>query len=127
MQIEGSGPRPQDSGGAGFGRHERRRAPRQVPDRSASLARVRLRTGRELIVVDVSSLGVLVEGSTRLLPGTHLDVHVTGAHGRIPVRARVVRCSVWGLTADAVQYRGALAFGALVDLAVPPLPAEGAA
>jgi hypothetical protein len=76
---------------------------------------VRLRTGRELAVIDLSPLGVLVEGSTRLLPGTHLDVHVTSAQGRIPVRARVVRCSVWIVTADAVQYRGALAFGVIVD------------
>jgi hypothetical protein len=94
---------------------ERRRAPRHVPDPLAPIARVRLRTGRELTVIDLSSLGVLVEGATRLLPGTHLDVHVTSAHGRIPVRARVVRCHGWGVTADAVQYRGAFAFGALVE------------
>jgi len=75
-------------------------------------------------VVDVSPLGALVEGPTRLLPGTHLDVHITGAQGRVLVRARVVRCAVWGLTADAVQYRGALAFGALIDLAPPSTPAQ---
>jgi len=77
---------------------------------------VRLRAGRELDVVDISRLGALVEGTTRLLPGTHVDVHVTGGQGRVLVRARVVRCSVWGLTADAVRYRGALAFNALLEL-----------
>jgi hypothetical protein len=87
---------------------------------------VRLRTGRELAVIDVSSLGVLVEGPTRLLPGTHLDVHVTGAYGRIPVRARVVRCSVWSLSADVIQYRGALAFGAIVELVASPAAGEAA-
>jgi hypothetical protein len=76
---------------------------------------VRLRTGRELTVINVSPLGVLVEGPTRLLPGTHLDVHVTSAQGRIPIRARVVRYHVWSLTADVIQYRGALAFGVLVE------------
>jgi len=75
-------------------------------------------------VVDVSPLGALVEGPTRLLPGTHLDVHITGAQGRVLVRARVVRCAVWGLTSDVVQYRGGLAFGALIDLAPPSTPAQ---
>lgn len=100
---------------------ERRRAPRYVPHPLSPIARVRLRTGRELTVIDRSRLGVLVEGPTRLLPGTHLDVYVTSAQGWIPVRARVVRWHVWNLTAEAVQYRGAFAFGALVEL--DPLPA----
>ena len=96
-----------------------------MPDPLAPIARVRLRTGRELTVIDLSPLGVLVEGSTRLLPGTHLDVHVTSAQGRIPVRARVVRCHVWSLTAEVVQYRGAFAFGALVEFAMgEPRPAD---
>jgi len=96
---------------------DRRRAVRHVPRPTQALSRVRLRTGRELAVIDASPLGVLVEGVTRLLPGTHVDVHVTGAQGRILVRARVVRSAVWTLTADTVQYHGALAFEAPVDLA----------
>ena len=95
---------------------ERRRAARHMPSPTQALSRVRLRTGRELAVIDASPLGVLVEGATRLLPGTHVEVHVIGAQGRILVRARVVRCAVWSLTADCVQYRGALAFGVLIDL-----------
>ena len=46
----------------------------------------------------------------RLLPGVHVDVHVTTAEGRVLLRSRVVRAFVWGLTADVVTYRGALAF-----------------
>jgi hypothetical protein len=99
---------------------ERRRAPRRVPEAGEPLSRARLRTGRELAVVDVSSHGVLAEGSTRLLPGTHVDVHVTGAQGRVLVRARVVRCAVCAVSADAIRYRGALAFDAAVELGVPP-------
>jgi hypothetical protein len=81
-----------------------------------------LRAGRELVVVNLSAGGALVESTTRLLPGTHVEVHVTGAHGRVLVRARVVRCSVWTVTADVVTYRGALAFSTPVDL----VPAEAA-
>ena len=55
------------------------------------LSRVRLRAGRELQVVDVSVAGALLEGTARLLPGTHVDVHMVTRDGRVLVRSRVVR------------------------------------
>jgi len=94
---------------------ERRRALRRVPGVDEALSRVRLRTGRDLAVVDVSPVGALVESSTRLLPGTHADVHVVTRHGRVLVRTRVVRAVVWHLEPDAVRYRAALAFDTEVD------------
>jgi hypothetical protein len=105
---------------------ERRRAVRRVPADDEPLARVRLRAGRELVVKDVSSAGALVEGDTRLLPGTHVDVHVLTADGRVLVRSRVVRAWVSALRGDCVQYRGALAFERAVDTGYP-LPAPPAA
>jgi hypothetical protein len=106
---------------------DRRRAARWSPGPSHPALRVRLRAGRELLVVDVSAFGALVEGSTRLLPGTHLDVHVTATHGRMLVRARVERCTVWTLAADEVRYRGALAFGSAVEFPAPdPAPPSDA-
>jgi hypothetical protein len=66
-------------------------------------------------VVDVSNAGVLVEGSTRLLPGTHVDVHVVTTAGRQLVRSRVVRAYVSTLKPDSVCYRGALAFDRQID------------
>jgi hypothetical protein len=105
---------------------ERRRVSRRVPTSTESLSRARLRAGREVAVINLSSLGLLVEGTTRLLPGTHVDVHVIAAQGRSLVRARVVRYAVCSLTADVVRYRGALAFCTEVDLQPiePPLRAE---
>ena len=94
---------------------ERRRVPRRLPDSCETLARVRLRGGRELVVTNISPGGALLEGEGRLLPGTHVDVHVTTRHGRVLVRARVVRASVWRLCADSVCYHSALAFDAFVD------------
>ena len=94
---------------------ERRRAPRRVPDAGEVLTRVRLRGGRELLVTNVSSCGALLEGDTRLLPNTHIDVHVTTRQGRTLVRARVVRVVVFRLQADAVTYRAAVAFDETVD------------
>jgi hypothetical protein len=93
---------------------ERRRLERRAPDGVEPVSRVRLRTGRELSVLDVCDGGVLVEGA-RLLPGTHLDVHVTTKDGRVLVRSRVVRAYVAGVQSDAVRYRGALSFDRLID------------
>lgn len=92
---------------------------RRAPAITEALSRIRLRAGRELSVINVSSLGALVEGAARLLPGTNVDVHITAAQGRILVRARVMRYAVWKVTADVVVYRGALAFSTDVDL--PPI------
>jgi len=83
------------------------------------MCRIRLRTGRELAVVDVSNGGALVEGA-RLLPGTHVDVHVTTPDGRVLVRSRVVRSYVADLQSNAVRYRGALAFDRPIDTSRSP-------
>jgi hypothetical protein len=112
---------------------EYRAATRRVPIPDEPLSRIRLRTGREMSVLDVGNGGVLVEGHVRLLPGTHVDVHVVTRAGRVLVRSRVVRCWVATLHSDAVSYRGALAFDRVVDTAAPGyafpdgLPAGGAA
>jgi hypothetical protein len=96
---------------------DRRGAPRRVPDCDETLARVRLRTGRELSVVDIGDGGALLEGTARLLPGTHVEVHVVTREGRTLVRSRVTRASVFAVTADTVRYRAALAFDTRVNTA----------
>jgi hypothetical protein len=98
---------------------EQRKALRRVPSREEALSRIRLRTGGEMSVVDVSNAGMLVEGQVRLLPGTHVDAHVVTPDGRVLVRSRVVRCWIAALNAGAVWYRGALAFDRQLDTAVP--------
>ena len=66
-------------------------------------------------MIDLSNLGALVEGPARLLPGTHVDVHIITAEGRTLVRSRVVRAYVCHLEPDLVRYRGGLAFERSVD------------
>ena len=94
---------------------ERRSAARRSPQPDEALSRVRLRTGREFTVIDISASGVFLEGLTRLLPNTHTDIHIVTRHGRVLVRARVVRALVWQLERDKVCYRTALAFDTAVD------------
>jgi hypothetical protein len=101
---------------------DRRRAVRRTPHADETLSRVRLRTGRELTVVDISASGALLEGLTRLLPNTHTDLHIVTRHGRVLVRARVVRAFVWRLGREVVCYRTALAFETAVDTEVEAAP-----
>jgi hypothetical protein len=104
---------------------ERRRAVRRTPQPDEALSRVRLRLGREFTVVDISSSGVFLEGLTRLLPNTHTDIHIVTRHGRVLVRARVVRAFVWRLERDVVCYHTALAFDSAVDTEAPALSEPG--
>ena len=97
---------------------DRRRTARRAPDAGDVLARVRLRGGRELTVLNISPDGALLEGETRLLPGTHVDVHVTTRDGRVLARARVVRARVVRVRSDAVSYQAALSFETPVDTSV---------
>ena len=94
---------------------ERRRTVRREPSPAEPLSRVRFRTGRDASVVNVSNTGLLVEGVARLLPGTHVDVHVVTRDGRVLVRSRVTRAHVSALEADVIRYRTALAFDRIVD------------
>jgi hypothetical protein len=94
---------------------ERRRLPRRTPEPGETLSRVRLRGGRELVVNNISPDGALIEGESRLLPGTHVDVHVTTRRGRLLVRARVLRASVWRVSADSVCYQVAISFETPVE------------
>jgi len=96
---------------------ERRASARRIPSEDETLARVRLRTGRELAVVDISDGGALVDGTARLLPGTHVEVHVVTREGRTLVRSRITRASVFAVAADTLRYRAALAFDARVNTA----------
>jgi hypothetical protein len=94
---------------------DQRLSARRPPGLSESLRRVRSRTGREFDVVDVSDTGLLIEGQARLLPTTHVDLHIVTRTGRVLVRCRVVRSFVWYLEGDLVRYRVGLSFDHRVD------------
>ena len=92
------------------GMSDRRRSPRRAPASDEPLSQVRLRAGRQLQVINVSDTGLLAEGEMRLLPGTHVDVHLITADGRLLIRSRVIRAFVCRVSRDRIEYRGAIAF-----------------
>jgi hypothetical protein len=96
---------------------DRRRAVRRTPTSDEPVSQIRLRAGRQLSVIDVSDTGLLAEGDMRLLPGTHVDVHLVTPDGRLLIRSRVVRAFVCYVSAARIDYRGALAFDRTVPTA----------
>jgi hypothetical protein len=82
----------------------RRRAVREHGIESARVRRV------HVAVIDVAAGGVLVETPHRLLPGMPLDIHLERDKRVATVRGRVLRCTVVGLSATLVRYRGAIKF-----------------
>jgi hypothetical protein len=93
----------------------RRRATRRTVAADEPLAHAKLRTGGQLVVLDASSWGALLETTERLLPGRHLDVHIVTPGGRTLVRSRVVRAFVCRLQPDAIHYHAALTFEHPID------------
>lgn len=72
--------------------------------------RGRIRPGHQVRIVDVSRRGALIDTAQRLLPGTHVEVHLEHADGRHVSRARVVRCGIAELGPQVVVYRAGLEF-----------------
>jgi hypothetical protein len=76
----------------------------------------RVRAGHRLVVIDLSTRGVLVEGRRPLRPGARVEVHLECDAQRAMVAARVLRCSVAAIDAESgVTYRAALAFNELCE------------
>ena len=90
---------------------DRRSSPRRSCRQCAWLIAARLRPGREVRVIDLSSGGALVEAAVRLLPGAPFVLHLVGAAGAHTIRGTVLRCHVSALDrSTGVRYRAALGF-----------------
>ena len=104
------------------GTFDRRRAARRIPSSDEPVSQVRLRAGRQLSVINISDTGLLAQGEMRLLPGTHVEVHLMTPEGRLLVRSRVVRAFVCHVARERIEYRGAIAFERPVHTAAVGYP-----
>jgi len=109
---------------AALQRRDRRLDRRRSRLEHHGIYRARVRPGHEVTLIDVSSGGVLVETTQRLLPGSKIEVHLRRQAIEAPeiVRGRIVRCAVARLSSTSITYRGAIAF----DRALSRLPDEPA-
>jgi hypothetical protein len=71
----------------------------------------RVHPGRDIIVVDLSRGGALVEGVWRFRPGATVTVHLQCGTREMAARSMVERCFVHALErGGGVRYRAALRF-----------------
>jgi hypothetical protein len=90
--------------------NERRRAIRS-PAHQSPWETARVRPGRDVSLVDLGDDGALVEGTTRLMPGTRVVLQLNAGERSLAVAGLVVRCEVASLDRDrGIRYRGALRF-----------------
>ncbi|HXG56977.1 MAG TPA: PilZ domain-containing protein [Vicinamibacterales bacterium] len=88
-----------------------RRMETRFPLPSQTVARVTLRPGCSVDLVDMSAGGVLVEAQRPLRPGARVHLQVATPDRTFSIAAHVTRCVVWSLDPlDGVRYRGALRF-----------------
>ena len=91
---------------------------------------MRLSPGDGVTLVNISASGVLVEGKTRFVPGTRVNVIFEGPVKPPQIKGRVVRCQVSSIGGGgSLRYQSAIAFEGRVELPVddaalpaPPTP-----
>jgi hypothetical protein len=97
---------------------ERRLWPRRAASGCRPVIGARVRPGRDVRLVDLSQGGALIEGATRLLPGSIVELQLLVDNVRHELRGTVVRSVVKALDhAGRVHYRAAVCFeGAVGEL-----------
>ena len=74
-------------------------------------ARVTLRPGHAINIVNISRGGALVDGARPMRPGTRVMLQIVTPTGALGLSALVLRCGVRSLSGAAgIIYRGALKF-----------------
>jgi hypothetical protein len=102
---------------------DRRRAPRRQSGELSSPLAVKLPWDAPVTVINISRHGVLLESTSKIAPGSLLDVQLLGDGKHQSVPARMIRSEVAQVDARGVKYRIAAAFDRDLDI----LSAESAA
>jgi PilZ domain len=101
--------------------------PRYPADSVSGITGVRLSPGDAVTLVNISASGILVEGKTRFVPGTRLNVIFEGPGAPGTVKGRVVRCQVSAIGGGgSLQYQSAITFETNIDLPIDEV-AKGSA
>ena len=108
---------------------ERRTAARHPAAAMPAITGVRLSpVGSGAQLVNISTTGVLVRCTSRLMPGTAVTVLFEGTFAPPPVKATVVRCLVADIGRGAgLSYHVGIAFKATIDLGEEPAAAPAPA
>jgi hypothetical protein len=99
--------------------NERRAARRRPQNDLPWLSKVKLGTGLDVAVVNISTSGVLLESGSKFVPGTTSELHLTGDGANMVVPVRVIRSEIARIDALGVKYHAAAAFDKEIDLGGP--------
>jgi hypothetical protein len=102
--------------------------PRYPAESVSGITCVRLSPGDVVTLINISASGILVQGKTRFVPGTRLNVIFEGPRAPGAVKGRIIRCQVSAIASGgSLQYQSAIAFDANIDLRVDEAPPKTAA
>lgn len=99
-----------------------------------TITSMRLSPGDTVELLNISRSGVLVEGSTRFVPGTRITVIFDGGFSPARMKGKVVRCHVSSIKDGVLLYQSGIQFenrletnpGEMaVALSAPPKPPDG--
>ena len=99
--------------------NERRTARRRPRNDLPWLSKVKLGTGLDVALVNISTSGVLVESGSKFTPGTMSELILTGNGANMVVPVRVIRSEIARIDALGVRYHAAAAFDKEIDLRGP--------
>jgi hypothetical protein len=79
-----------------------------------------VRPGHDVIIVNLSSRGMLVEGTCRLPPGCLVETRLFFDDGPLQIDGEVVRAFVSAVDRISVRYRAGIAFVCAISVPAPP-------
>jgi hypothetical protein len=80
----------------------------------------RVRPGHDVIIVNLSTSGMLVEGTCRLHPGCLVESRLFFERGPLQIDGEVVRAFVSTVDKSGVRYRAGIAFALAIPVTAPP-------
>lgn len=102
-----------------WSREERRVALRKGRGEVPWLSGIKLPSGDEVQLINISSSGVLVETGSKLAPGFTTELYLNGSGTNLVVPVRFVRSDVARIDGLGVRFHAAAAFTKELDLANP--------
>jgi hypothetical protein len=102
-----------------WSREERRVALRKRGGDVSWLSDIKLSSGDQLRLINISSTGILVETGTKLTPGMTTELHLSGPGTSLVIPARFVRSDIARIDGLGVRFHAAAAFTKELDLANP--------
>jgi CheY-like chemotaxis protein len=102
-----------------WSREERRVALRKGRGDVPWLSAIKLSSGDELQLINISSSGLLVETGSKLAPGVTTELHLSGPGTNLVVPVRFIRSDIARIDGLGVRFHAAAAFTKELDLANP--------